>query len=49
MNSIGSSIVKICLCCVSSMQFIKAAKVVDLPDPVGPVHKINLYEVWISL
>ena len=26
MNSMGSSIVKICLCCVSSIQLIKAAK-----------------------
>ena len=41
MNSIGSSIVKTCLHCVSNIQLINAAKVVDFPEPVGPVHKTN--------
>ena len=39
-NSIGSSIVTMCLCIVRFMWSIIAASVVDLPEPVVPVSRM---------
>src|SRR6266566_1613156 len=40
-NSIGSSMVRMCPYSFSLTWLVIAASVVDLPEPVGPVHKIK--------
>ena len=42
-----SSMVRIWRFCVSKMQLIKAANVVDLPEPVGPVQRTRPLCLWV--
>ncbi len=45
-NSIGSSMVRMCSVRVALMKSIMAARVVDLPEPVVPVHRIRPRCSW---